>query len=486
MKEGDFPIFSPEGEHENSEKDDDSEDSKEKKKKNTFKKWIEFFVPKRKQGEDKETNQEEEARQDRAEGIFARARGFLNRLTGVETEVEPDNEETEPEEDEYDPLARRRFDLSNLLEVTDDDVPDTKTESETSTAERLNQDNEQDTPEGKEAPPSDRNTEGDAAHVRRETEEGNVPEIQDNEPSDLGYERLYTAGSDNTERANTERDQSTIIQRRGSGAALAGFVAGELLSRSRDKKLKKEASKLRDQLNKQETHSNEQDLELLRQKQEMQRQSLQQKRSIENSESPVAQEVIFEKVQKEHSPEPLQKKSVKESDVVTEPTALPVQKKLEEVGSGESVDVPYASKREERYTQSQEVFPEETLAKTRPEVSKEEQLHLQQIEQAADSNVALEAFYEKRHESKDVASTQSSQVVAGLGVPDSSQSQQQRHTKGGQPTGTTGTGYTDNDSWLPQDPKADSSYRQAMKRGAVAGLAIVISLCIIALIWSLV
>ncbi len=248
-----------------------------------------------------------------------------------------------------------------------------------------------------------------------------------------------------------EQTEKTVYieQNQGGGAALLGFVAAETLSRHRDAKIRKEAEHLREQVTKIDNRHEASELSIDRVVAQNREQiaTLRQKREI--TESPTAVHVSPEKTPKNNF----------------EVHAQPTEKKVTEQR------VP---------TEKLRTKAEHTVVRELPEQRRQtsENLVLEQAEKAAEQDVALEAYYERMHEAKDVPTVSggAGSSVAGsyqdATIHEASRSQQQslQHQ---------------NQQQQKVISQTNSLYQDAAKRGVFAGIMVLVAFLFVVLVWSL-
>lgn len=264
---------------------------------------------------------------------------------------------------------------------------------------------------------------------------------------------LGSVSAERNEPVITERE-TIIEQRGGAGAALLGAVVANRLSKSRDRKIQADAKQLEkkvETLQKAEKRDSY-DVERLRIKSQQQAEQLRLKREDtvpEQSQS--RQEVVINKeVSKNHS--------------------LESQPKLEK----------YPKIFESTASQLQE---RAHYAAEKPEIRSNIELDpvvLEQIEKAAEQNVALERHFERRHEVKDVPTNNSaSQTGVNLGI-----TTVQQQVASDDATRTTQQ-LVNLEQERRRSQQTRDNYQQAATQGIVAGIILLVSFGIIAFIWSL-
>ncbi len=241
------------------------------------------------------------------------------------------------------------------------------------------------------------------------------------------------------------------VNRSDNGAALLGFVAAETLSRHRDAKIRKEAVTLKKQFERsdkkhttqefsieQRVIQNREQVEDLRHKRNETRQMV---RPIESEMPPISVDLVrAERIMHQDSP-------------------------------AERND--FSHQREVVVARAPEVKKDMALDRTG------EQLILNQVENAAERDIALEAYYERMHEAKDVpTSGASGSGGGGAGRPVDPVSARKSESHDTQSIASRHSGSASNQ-------KEDDLYATAARRGAWAGVALLAGLLIIAVIWSL-
>lgn len=478
MREREFIMPPPE------ESEDSSGEKNEKKdkKKNRFERALELILPK------KGAKEADEGEQDKA-GFFERAlektKGSFGRLFGIETEELPEEEDSvgdrvEEEAEPYTPwfrLGNMNFISTDASEVHPEQNANEQTEPALADSPESETNDTPQTIEGGET------TEiSDTSSPSRE--ELPVVEIEHGR-NHRAQEEAETANSLQREaairpvtRENLPSDgrpeqvqPQTVVERRGgAGAALVGFVAAETLSRHRDKKIRKQAKQMDREVKSQakELESQSYELKELQQRQKEQRAELQHKRAQDTPENIAQPTQRRPEVRPTQEKQPGTQKEAQANNPETRPAAKtpipekdPVARKTVEYKNSSSID------EEKRKLEGDRVSP----------ISPEERWHLEQIEQAAEQDVALESYYERRHEAKDVPSTH-----------------------GGNSTGYTYQHSTDDVSGPYSNKDATNThvkqsssqvqqtkdeYKTAAKQGAIAGVAIVIAVAIVLLVASL-
>lgn len=464
MREGGFHGPNPEDEFIASVEEDDDKESKKSKRKKRFDKLINFLIPKKSKEDSPEAEESEEP--SRIENFFEASKSMFGKILGIEREDldEEDNEAIEEayEEDEPD---QRSFRIGGLFSAPElSETPDVQDETLHEAEEQVAYDVEPEQLAGQpeEEQPLESQSEIPEPQLEVEPlapEESELPYIQEMARTNAeDYEPINRAEPQETIDRNTgsESKETTIIERRGgAGAALVGFVAAETLSRSRDKKIRKKAEELSKEVdkNKKEQEDKNIELEALQRRQRKELESLQRKRTGEVKDT---------KPSVEKKPE-RQEHSTRQSR--TQEIMHPKTESTQEKGP-------------EVYETAPKLKPQQERTQYSPEVhsATDERLHLEQVESAAENDIPIEAYYERSHEAKDVASSSSTRVTNFSGS-DVSQGHQ-----------LTNNLPDYNNAQLDATHQKTSNndlYKTAVKQGATAGIVVVIAVAIILLIWSL-
>jgi hypothetical protein len=263
----------------------------------------------------------------------------------------------------------------------------------------------------------------------------------------------------------TKERELVVEKRGGAGAAAVGFVAADLLSRSRDKKIRKEAKQLKKKVTslekKQETDYFE--------AQRIQAQNKEQLRDLaaKREHDLKIQAQKFESVK---VPEPRLPVEAK-----TEKAQVTVERVVHREQSIERVPKPEVLTSERQKPDSDSTY--EALVRQNQEL-------LATIEQAKEVSYAGETYYDRQHEVMDeptkydmasgasVSSHDSSGQQSTLPVTNSNQTQH----SGQQP------GLYDP---LPQKTGLSDEYKQAMLQGATTGIILLVGFLIVLILWSL-
>jgi len=252
------------------------------------------------------------------------------------------------------------------------------------------------------------------------------------------------------------KERETIIEKRGgAGAALLGAVVANRLSKSRDRKIQAEAKELEKKVEglQKAEERDAYNIERLRAKSQEQADQLRAKRTT-SAEQP------------QNRPE---------IPIVDEQNVIYTSKQPETHNARpynhpeQSVDsIPKPNIRRE--TEHKDVAER----KTTPEI---DHVVLQQVEQAAEHNIALERYFERRHEVKDVPTNSTGQTGVSLGLINQHQLQQ------------TSIGSEKRIAQIEQKQReaarTQQAYKQAATQGVVAGIIVLVSLGIIVFVWSL-
>lgn len=310
----------------------------------------------------------------------------------------------------------------------------------------------------------------------QETTDHQYDVIDRSEPVEVADRSTAEPGfSENREVADSLQQRETIIEKRGgAGAALAGLVAAETLSRHRDKKISKEADKLKKRVkaveNKQSIDG--QEIALIKEKNRLQAEELARRR--------VEAKVVAEK----------QKAFVSQYEAPVMPILRTVEGRPETAQQQSRATVEHQGYQVQSAETTKEFRTEsirqnaETIRELRREDSRQEiettkiteELVRNQVEMAAEQDVAIEAYYERMHEAKDEPTGGTAQA-GGAGAfqarTTSAMQQQQQLVRE-----------------LEQEYQAVQNsrqlYSQAAKQGLRAGIAVVVAFVVVALVWSLV
>jgi hypothetical protein len=263
----------------------------------------------------------------------------------------------------------------------------------------------------------------------------------------------------------TKERELVVEKRGGAGAAAVGFVAADLLSRSRDKKIRKEAKQLKKKVTslekKQETDYFEtqrlqvQNKERLRDLATKREQDLKiQAKKFESVKTPEARPAVEAKAEKPQA---------------TVERVVHREQSVERVAKPEVVTL----ERQELDSDS----THEALVRQNQEL-------LATIEQAKEVSYAGESYYDRQHEVMDeptkydmasgasVPSHDSSGQKSTLPAPSSKQIQQSDQ-------------YPRPYDPLPQKKGLSDEYKQAMLQGATTGIILLVGFLVVLILWSL-
>lgn len=466
MENANLPKSNPVEFSGNAEDDDNGKSKKAKKSK--FAKWLSYLVPSEVASQPESKDDEEPSRTERFLESFKSLFGIFSNVEKQEVE-----ELTKPSQQ---PI----YNESLIFAI--DEVEETAP-SETEADEVLDEAHENFDVEVNIEHPSD----ASEAPIEEPAETGLSDVSLATRDSVLPIERLSSQYSDDNEAARAqsisetpryvnEKQREIIIEKRsGGGAALLGFVAAETLSRSRDKKIRNDAVKLRDKVDKleQKQSSTELDLHHAREHNRKQLDELKAKRETREE---------FDEVGKEHhpkqSPPEIQTKVFYTKEKPNWASAGDIQPNKDPKQSiiEHEIDTKFAS--------DSKIKPEyhrsfEALAKKDPieKPSILTQDNVVSAEQAHEKYINPEAYFDKRHEVKDVSVTSNKRFV-------SSQS-------GGQVQTVSNIHSSDNDKLqVLQAKQAEAHqtqvmYKQAAKQGVWVGALIVLAALIAMLLMSL-
>lgn len=451
MRESGFHGPNPEDEFKASVEEVTKEEKKTKKK-SRFEQFLERIIPKNKQ----ENSESVEADSQEAKtGFFESSRNLLGKIFGIDKEEVSEPHSTNEEGEFEEP---RSFRLGGLFAETSldtdnsaDEAPETLPETPYDTPEAEQTDYIDEEPSTAETAPEEPQIADNEPYDYPETNniQQEIEELHrqaEQTDSDVrfsdaeAYEPIDRSRETGVGERKEEAGEKTIIERRGgAGAALVGFVAAETLSRSRDKKIRKEAEELKKKVdkNKDEQEFKDTTLETLQRRQQEQIEALQNKRK----KAPAEQEHT---VRQSRTPEVRHAKP---------------DRKQEAKG-------PEVAEQQKARIEKQQRSPET------PSLS-DERLHFQEVEQAAENDIPIESFYERRHEIKDVASTPVKNFATAY-------KQNAYHDA----EETIATDYSEGGFGSSKDLNKEL-YKDAIKQGATAGIVIVVAVIAVVLLWSL-
>jgi hypothetical protein len=277
------------------------------------------------------------------------------------------------------------------------------------------------------------------------------------------------------EAVTTTKEREIIIEKRGgAGAAAVGFVAADLLSRSRDRKIRKEAKQLKKKVTtlekKQKTdHQRAQEIEA--QNKERTR-DLAAKREFDKQQHSEALQAVAPGQDKQ----PIITK--------TEQVAIAPKPRTESSPPLATEQKPNRTQLEsEQRSPVAERQAADTYSTTREALARQNQELLATIEQAKEVSYAGETYYDRQHEVMDeptlydmnsgtsvTAQSQQATTVNSVQQPATSQSYRQP----AQPYET-----------LPQKAGLTEEYKQAMIQGATTGIILLVGFLIVLILWSL-
>lgn len=426
--------------------DDDSVETQKSKRKKRFSELMARLMGK--EGGDPKSTEEEQATEPKHRFVDALRGKLFGLFTGIEKEEvdEPDHDEEQFDHTEDSTTSREfHFPLLNRLEQSEDrdgnnpdsilspDKPRTTT-----------------TPEDTPMPQSESlPTDGSSAEQAEPIESAMVEAPSEPQgidaPADMLPDRddtIASHGFAQEKSPSVEHVKETVIEQKGGGgAALLAFVAAETLSRSRDAKIRKEATELKKQVEKQQ--------ERMPEVQHMQEHNREQIEQLKNKRAQTERvmEVPYE-MRTSH-----EKKEVSQSN--TEPEKQKSQVELQRVSGPEK---------------------QNSKLETEPKYRAPEVI-LDRAEKAAESDVALEGYYERRHEAKDVP-TASSQQGTGAG------------SGGGNVHTTSADPHAHIAQQLYNEQQAinnqrEGLYRRAAKQGVQTGIILLVAFIVLVLLWSL-
>lgn len=253
------------------------------------------------------------------------------------------------------------------------------------------------------------------------------------------------------------KERETVIEQRGgAGAALLGAIVANRLSKSRDRKIQAEAKQLEKKVEKLQKAEKRDayEIERLRVKSQQQAAELRNKR--------------------ETAPRAPQNKPEMATDTSPNIVSKPERAPFEAKTTMQMPEVPQsqAEVRQDYHSPSE---VERYEVGRRPEL---DPVVLEQVEHAAEQNIALERYFERRHEVKDVPTNNTGQGGADLGGRTTQAHVQDFATQANQQL-----------AQLEQQQrmalKTQQAYKKAATQGVVAGIIMLVSFALIAFIWSL-
>lgn len=442
--------------------DSDTEKKTDKKKKNKFSELLAKILPKK-----PVTSEVEAPEFSRVQAMFERFSNSFSSLFGLEKEEVEEPEEV-PAQNEVDrrpnvlfapigveleeatlatsggpeaqPVRLDSSEVSNDFSLPSDELP--QFEAATTTP-----DNEQ-----KEDAPASNALETDTDNWPSQAETVVQEEVlirAANEAADSSG-GLVTPETTNNSAIKTEKE--TVIETGGGGgAALLGLLVADKLSRSRDKKLKKGADELRRQVQQVERKQTEDTLavSLAQSRNQEQIDQLRQRRTEGVGSTANKQPATEVAYAKKANREPQNSSEARLSGLRSE-----VRK----------------SKSERRVT------AENVTAETVP-ITEKSPIMYEQVEKAAEKDVAPEGFYERRHEIKDVPSVSQQGGSGDRGVQSGGFEPQQAPS---QPFSIQSRL-----SQIGSSQARQQAYKDAVRQGVAAGLAVVVGLILLVFIWSL-
>ncbi len=270
------------------------------------------------------------------------------------------------------------------------------------------------------------------------------------------YTRDFINSSPRSERIDTPATETqgrkieSYPPKTSSGAALLGFVAAETLSRHRDAKIRKEAASLKDHVEKQDKYHTTTEFSL----EERVAHNKEQLEKLRHKRSEVEPQIPPRTTERESLrtsvPNPELARS-KVNEVIIERRVPDVQ--VERSVPGKMSETPEAN-----------------------QYSSGERLILDQVENAAEHDIAIEAYYERMHEAKDVPT---GTTGSGGGMGGSSYQKSEKNSSIG------AVSINPKKSSTHDNTKNDELYLLAAKRGAITGVMLLLGFLVVALIWSL-
>ncbi len=443
--------------------DDDAQapEKKDKKKKSRLSEWLSKFLRPR---VDEDTSPEADKKREKTWRVTEAFKNLFSRATGVETDELPEGDSPEPERS----LAGER---SLYFPLTTELLPkpvgeaqlsyDKPAETEYQASESATKD-EIPLYDGSVEVPQDNSEADNPDNVTIEHKPDRISDqtkpISTIESTPLREQQVFTP---HRHESQPRAEKEVVVERGGGGgAALLGFVAAETLSRSRDAKIRREAEVLKkqvDQLEKNQTFQSH-ELNEVRDKNREQVEALRERRLDSRSE----RETIIN-----HN---------KREETLTQPTQAR-ETVVFERAERDDVQQNESAKRQPEHRGSIAKVRTEAVPESRPH-PKSEELVFDQIEQAAERDIPLESYYERRHEAKDVptsphvapAMSDGGYLAGATNVPDRSDAVLSETKHALSPSSRS---------------QANDLYVQAAKQGVFAGLIAIVSFLIIVFIWSL-
>ncbi len=456
------PFFSGGAEFKapDSDVDDEKSPNSLKKKKNPISKlWAKLF--------DKETEQPKEEHKGFLEAFGA----FFSKVTGVEkSEIDDIHEQSQDAEPKSTPDLRFPLlggvDVPPATDVEPMENPDTSTEADTAYDQTYA--GELPVPHDDVAAETQEPSPDDGADIQ--PDHYNIADIhlvEELVPQDTQREELIdqsSARNAHIEASGVQergqpviQERETVVERRGgAGAALLAVVVANQLSKSRDRKIQAEANQLQKKVERlqRDEQRDAYDIERLRSRSHKQAEQLRAKRETRSEKPQNTPELVYtapSTTEKRPSP------------------ALEAKTTLEKADGSPSP----------QETKGNTVPKTETKHDETPQRRELDPVVLEQVEQAAEQNIALERYFERRHEVKDVPSNSlGGQTGLDLGTRTTQSHAQDFATQANQQL-------TRLEQQQRQSLHAQQSYQKAAKQGVMAGIILLVSFSLIVFICSL-
>lgn len=469
------PIFNYE---DNSDSDDseqlDARDKKSKKRKKGTPEWLQRLL---------KTDSEKLAEEDTKANRFLEAiKSPFGRMFGVEkeelTEEETEDQEQKPAETEFRlPFMPAAFSGPEaVMSDTDSKEEDSDPSPELPQGLLINEDTAEEIASWAPEVPAELEFRTEDEPVPVPMEEEGIPEVAtESLPEESVVDRLraeveshammstdihpdrnsYDAGyTDSRGETSPVKEREIVVEKRGgAGAAAVGFVAAELLSRSRDKKIRREAKQLKKKVTGLEQDQKVSHLEARKTeaRNQEQLQELKQKREIAPSVSEKPRQISrVEKASTERVYSPSTER------VVGQPRAEVFER----------VHLP------------RQLDAEQSEAQRYERIQEERQEILTKIQEAAEQPYAGEVYYERKHEVKDEPTTRE-KLQGAVG---SSSTIVNNNAPKVDDTAYGASSYAN----LPQPkPEITDEYKQAIVQGATTGIILLVGFVIVLILWSL-
>lgn len=463
MEERGFPRPNPEDEFKSSVEKEDSKEDKKSKRKKGFDKLLNLLLPKK--TEESATEGEDLEEKSRIEKLMEASKSLFGKVLGLDREeIEETSEQADRSlEHQESPIS---LNLGGIFAATEEseDYSAHDITQEPKVVER-DEENKSIRPKSQDEIGQQQDYEDiDITTIHKEVESAydDIDEYELPNPDHIrtnveNYQPINRSTENEAMDRVDRKENNTIVERGGgAGAALVGFVAAEVLSRSRDKKIRKEAEQLSKRVDKNNKaqEAKEAQLQALQKRQRQEIDDLHRKRKIEAIEIGATKNKIDRRYF--NNQENLKHNQKESAKITPEVVNNAVNEKI----------------KTETFMQK----PKE-LRFEKSSVGINERVHLEQIEQAAENDIPIESYYEKRHEAKDVASASVSGMKSGSGLSDDTLYKDIKDL-------SNSVDHQVSSSNMSQG-SSNKLYRDAVKQGATAGLWVIIAVIIIALIWSL-